>query len=469
MNDVDAAIAAELERMVPIGAEPDWDAIAGAAGLGRRCGLLRSRRHLRRSRAHGSRGGARRRWRRLSCCAVGSFRRELERPGACGGRLATCPARGCRAPDRRAGRRARHRREPACGAEAGDLVRRRPRLEEDGRSGSSRRRSTSHSRRRREASRRTGSSTTARGSAAHPVEATKAHVSCDASGENGTTPRVIPRPKPTLDPGLAGFVDGYRRALAARQAREAGSGEVDGTDVDWLVFRTSDGSERVALDAGSHKPVLLVGDDHGLRLRITAIETIPYAATDFGRPKPDEVPLGPSFGRSKDAGGLPFEAGAIATAMPNVLWAGKTLDGLPLVKAERQTLLTAFAGVKPTLTGAGIELDYGSIGSRRPPRPVTAVRPDQRIAQPRPRVRQPVGLHGRRRPSRRRALRERQRRPSAGVRARTESRCRQARRSRSASPSSTASTSRSKPPPRIWRSRRAGARARRLTVASTRT
>ena len=36
MNDIDAAIAAELERMVPVGAEPDWDAIARAAGLGRR-------------------------------------------------------------------------------------------------------------------------------------------------------------------------------------------------------------------------------------------------------------------------------------------------------------------------------------------------------------------------------------------------------------------------------------------------
>ncbi|HEX5582843.1 hypothetical protein, partial [Gaiella sp.] len=199
--------------------------------------------------------------------------------------------------------------------------------------------------------------------AAHPVAATKAHVSCDASGDNGTTPRVIPRPKPTLDPGLSGFVDGYRRALAAGQAREAGSGEVDGTAVDWLVFRTSDGSERVALDADSHKPVLLVGD-HGLRLRITAIETIPYAATDFDRPTPDEVPPGPSFGRSKDAGELPFEAGAIAAAMPNALWVGRTLNGLPLVKAERQMLLSAFAGVKPTLTGAGLELDYGSLDSR---------------------------------------------------------------------------------------------------------
>ena len=199
--------------------------------------------------------------------------------------------------------------------------------------------------------------------AAHPVEATKAHVSCDASGENGTTPRVIPRPKPTLDPGLAGFVDGYRQALAAGEAREAGSGDLDGKRVDWLVFRTSDGSERVALDADSHKPVLLADDDHGLRLRITTIETIPYAATDFGRPDPDEVPLGPSFGRATDEGDLALKADAIAAAMPNALWAGETLNGLPLVEAERQTLHTGFAGAKPPLEGTGLELDYGSIGN----------------------------------------------------------------------------------------------------------
>lgn len=43
MIDIDAAVTAELERIVPVTAEPDWDAVARAAGLGRR---LRSRRQF---------------------------------------------------------------------------------------------------------------------------------------------------------------------------------------------------------------------------------------------------------------------------------------------------------------------------------------------------------------------------------------------------------------------------------------
>ena len=36
--------------------------------------------------------------------------------------------------------------------------------------------------------------------AAHPVAATKARVSCNASGDNGTTPRTAPRPKADTRP-----------------------------------------------------------------------------------------------------------------------------------------------------------------------------------------------------------------------------------------------------------------------------
>jgi hypothetical protein len=355
MNDIDAAIAAELERMVPVGAEPDWDAIARAAGLGRRR-LRRPSRVLALVAALAvaatlvlvapwDRSGGN--LRDLALAAVGSqpvLHVVAELPtGVQAVEIATG-----------ASRPVVQEQEIWYDADRGlkkTVV-------------------------------RVGSTTldvtletpqggvTAHGIvydcawiAAHPVEATKAHVSCNPSGDNGTTPRVIPRPKPTLDPGLSGFVDGYRQALAAGQAREAGSGDLKGRKVDWLVFRTSDGSERVALDAHSHKPVLLAGD-HGLRLRIGTIETIPYAATDFSRPSPDEVPLPPSIGRATDEGDLPLEAGAIAAAMPNALWAGKTLNGLPLVKAERQTLHTAFSGKKPPLEGPGLELDYGSLDSR---------------------------------------------------------------------------------------------------------
>ena len=370
MNDIDTAIAAELERMIPVGAEPEWDAIARAAGLGRRfpqsgwplVARPRPGRLLRRSRALGLVAA-------LAIAAALVLVAPWDRPGGSLSDLALA-AIGSQpvlhvVAESPTGMRAI---ELATGGSRPVVQKQEIWYDAD--------------RGLKKTVVRVGSTTlavtletpkggvTAHGIvydcawiAAHPVEATKAHVSCNPSGDNGTTPRVIPRPKPTLDPGLAGFVDGYRRALAAGQAREAGSGNLDGKQVDWLVFRTNDGSERVALDADSHKPVLLADDGHGLRLRVGTIETIPYAATDFGRPKPDEVSLGPSFGRSKDSGELPFEADAIAAAMPNALWAGKTLDVLPLVKAERQTLHSAFAGTKPPLEGTGLELDYGSLGA----------------------------------------------------------------------------------------------------------
>jgi hypothetical protein len=195
--------------------------------------------------------------------------------------------------------------------------------------------------------------------AAHPIEATKARVSCNFSGANGTTPHVVPRPKPTLDPGLAGFVDGYRQALATGQALEAGSGRLDGRLVDWLTFDTSSGTERVALDHRTHKPVLLENDS-GWRLRITSIETIPFAAADFRRPTPDELPVQPSFGKAADERSLPLERGAIATAVPDAVWAGANVNGLALAKAQLQSLRTSFANqARPPETGTGLELGYG--------------------------------------------------------------------------------------------------------------
>jgi hypothetical protein len=200
--------------------------------------------------------------------------------------------------------------------------------------------------------------------AAHPIQATKARVSCNLSGENGTTPHVVPRPKPTLDLGLAGFVDGYRQALAAGQAHEDGSGRLDGRPVDWLAVETSDGSERVALDHTTHKPVLLENDS-GWRIRITSIETIPFAAPDFRRPTADEVPAQPSFGRAADTQTLSLEGDAIEAAVPGAVWAGPSLNGLALVKAEQQSLRTSFANhARPPETGSGLELDYGTLNTR---------------------------------------------------------------------------------------------------------
>jgi hypothetical protein len=199
--------------------------------------------------------------------------------------------------------------------------------------------------------------------AAHPVAATKARVSCNASGDNGTTPHSIPRPKPTLDPGLAGFADSYRQALASGQAHQTGTGEVNGQTVDWLVFPTSDGStEKVALDRSSHKPILLEGPH--LSIRIDSIETIPYDAANFARPTPSEVPERPSLTNAGDGATVALNGAAIAAAYPHALWAGSQVAGLPLVHAEQQTLSASFSGGTPKQTGPGLELGYGTLDKR---------------------------------------------------------------------------------------------------------
>jgi hypothetical protein len=198
--------------------------------------------------------------------------------------------------------------------------------------------------------------------AAHPKEATKARVSCNAAGDNGTTPRTIERPKPVLDPGLAGFADGYRQALASGAAREAGSGIVDGRPVDWLVFQTTEGDERVALDEATHKPVLIEGV-HEYRMQITSIESREPLAGDFRKPTPDETPLQPSNGRASDEQKLPIDPAAIATAYAGAVWPGTTVRALPLVAATRQTLVTSYPDKRPAETGVGLELVYGSLAA----------------------------------------------------------------------------------------------------------
>jgi hypothetical protein len=75
--------------------------------------------------------------------------------------------------------------------------------------------------------------------AGHPLEATKARVSCNANMQNGTTPHPIPEPPPTLDLALAGFLDDYRVALTSGQAREIGEGQFDGHEVIWLRVASS--------------------------------------------------------------------------------------------------------------------------------------------------------------------------------------------------------------------------------------
>jgi hypothetical protein len=199
--------------------------------------------------------------------------------------------------------------------------------------------------------------------AAHPAEATKARVSCNASGENGTKPHVVPRAKPTVAPGLAGFLDGYREALSSGSARDAGKGQLDGQAVDWLEFEIDGGTERVALDLSTHKP-LLVQDGSGWSLRIDAVETVAANAADFSRPTERELGAQPTYGNVSDKQLLPTGPTTIASSVPEAIWSGPKVSGLPLAAAYRASLKTSFVrGTPAPQTGVGLELDYGALKS----------------------------------------------------------------------------------------------------------
>lgn len=194
--------------------------------------------------------------------------------------------------------------------------------------------------------------------AAHPAEATRAGVSCTESGINPSTPSSVPRPRPTLDPGLAGFVDGYRQQLAAGHARSAGSGRLDGKAVDWLIFDTAGGNERVALDGTTHKPVL-IRPPSGPEQRIVTVETTEYRAADFARPATIDPRQRPASGAATDAHALPLQQTSVISAVTGARWAGRTIDGLDLVRAEQQDLLTGFSDGTNVRSNSGLELDFG--------------------------------------------------------------------------------------------------------------
>jgi hypothetical protein len=197
--------------------------------------------------------------------------------------------------------------------------------------------------------------------AAHPVEATKARVSCNASGNNGTTPRVIPRPKP-IDPGLQGFLDGYQRALATGKARKTGTGKVGGRPVVWLAFDLPHrGSEQVAVDSETMRPLLVRYHPGSYSYRIEQIGTESSKEANFRRPTIAEVANQPSAGGVTSTESLPLTPSSIGAALPGAVWAGNSLDGMPLTSARLDDLRTSFADhTRPPETGVGLRLEYGS-------------------------------------------------------------------------------------------------------------
>jgi len=195
--------------------------------------------------------------------------------------------------------------------------------------------------------------------AAHPVEATKAGVSCNASGDNGTTPRTLPEQPPTLDPALAEFVDHYQSALQSGQARETGSGTLEGREVVWLEFVDTNASERVAVDADSYLPVLVEHELGGNRYEVATIETVPYEPSLFS--KPQAVVAASSGVLVSEADATPEEAAAALGG--TALWLGREWNGFELIRTSRQRLKIGYGALSdhPPTWAEGIELTYAPV------------------------------------------------------------------------------------------------------------
>jgi hypothetical protein len=217
--------------------------------------------------------------------------------------------------------------------------------------------------------------------AAHPVEATRAGVSCNFSGENGTTPRHVPEPPPTVDPALLGFVDGYRRALASGTARRIGEGTVHGEHVYWLELRLPDPDtnpgdprvdfrERVAVAADTYRPLVIrpVTDGvPGLDYEVLEIGTVARADANFSEPKLIPPEERPSSAGAHTIGELDF-AGASELLGTRALWAGSELHGLKLAAIQRQEVTIGYgrdSGVPPLVTPV-VTLIYGGVERRHP-------------------------------------------------------------------------------------------------------
>jgi hypothetical protein len=212
--------------------------------------------------------------------------------------------------------------------------------------------------------------------AAHPLEATKAGVSCNFSGENGTTPRHIPEPPPTLDPALAGFVDGYREALASGAARKLGEGTAQGRHVFWLEFRLPNPSgesgtertEQVAVASDTYRPILirpLTDGVPGAKYTVVSIETVPRAEADFSEPKllpPQQRPTATKVVVTNELT-LDESSRQLGT---RALWAGPEVAGLKLAAVQRQEVTTSFergTGLAPRVTPV-VALVYGEVDGK---------------------------------------------------------------------------------------------------------
>jgi hypothetical protein len=203
--------------------------------------------------------------------------------------------------------------------------------------------------------------------AAHPIEATKAGVSCNANGQNGTKPDKVPEQPPTLDLALAGFVDHYKSALSSGEATKTGTGQVDGHQVIWLRINAtaqSDGgypAEDVAIDASSYAPVLVrAGGSQPVQFKVTEIDTEAFNTSLF---TPPARVYGPTSGQAEATSpiGLAQAPGLLGG---KALWLGQAWNGYQLIKVEQQDLVTGFPpqSGKQSVHSVGVVFTYAPQG-----------------------------------------------------------------------------------------------------------
>jgi hypothetical protein len=203
--------------------------------------------------------------------------------------------------------------------------------------------------------------------AAHPLEATKARVSCNANGENGTKPHKVPEQPPTLDLALAGFVDHYQSALSSGEATKIGTGQVDGHQVIWLSINATTQSqggypaEDVAIDASTYAPILVrTSGSQPVQFTVTEIDTRTYDPSLFTRPA---RVYGSTSGRTEATS--PIDAAHASTVLGRTaLWLGQTWNGYQLVKVEQQNLVTGYApeSGKQAVHSVGVVFTYAPPG-----------------------------------------------------------------------------------------------------------
>ncbi|MBD0349000.1 MAG: hypothetical protein ICV59_07600 [Thermoleophilia bacterium] len=174
--------------------------------------------------------------------------------------------------------------------------------------------------------------------------------------------------QPALDPGLAAFVTRYRRALATGEARRVGEGELEGRRVVWLAFAAGGSGRRVAVDAETYAPLVIVpldadGRPAAFSWRVGLIESVARVEADFA--PPSRRGPRPFRGDVRRSWAVSSDQVRAAVAWP-ALWLGESWSGLRLVSLERQLLTRGYppGGGNGARRGQGVRLRYAADGRR---------------------------------------------------------------------------------------------------------